>query len=53
MRRRGFLGVLGGPAAMLLLANAQQAERIRRISVPIYGCVLDQSVHFHVAHFFS
>jgi putative ABC transport system substrate-binding protein len=33
MRRRAFLGVLGGAAALPLGARAQQGERIRRIGV--------------------
>jgi putative tryptophan/tyrosine transport system substrate-binding protein len=33
MRRREFLGILGGVAGLPLVARAQQASRVRRIGV--------------------
>jgi putative tryptophan/tyrosine transport system substrate-binding protein len=33
MRRRDFLGVLGGAVALPLTARAQQPERVRRVGV--------------------
>ena len=52
MRRRDFLGVLGGAAATWpLAARAQQADRVRRIGVLLPGSADDAEFQARVAAF--
>ena len=41
MRRREIFGLIGGAAVLPLVANAQQAERMRRIGVLTSGAAAD------------
>ena len=51
MRRREFLGVLGGTAAWPVVAWAQQAGPVRRIGILMGGAETDQEGQSSVAAF--
>src|SRR3979409_1153966 len=51
MRRREFLGVLGGAAVASLAVSAQQAERMRRIGVLLPAAADDPAFQARLAAF--
>jgi putative tryptophan/tyrosine transport system substrate-binding protein len=51
VRRREFIGLLGGTAAWPLIARAQQAERMRRIGVLMPGTADDAEYQARVGAF--
>ncbi len=51
MRRRQFLGLLGGAAAWPLAARAQQGERVRRIGVLLPAAADDAEFQARVGAF--
>src|SRR5437868_9908267 len=44
MKRREFLGVLGGAAVLPFAAHAQQGEPVRRVGVLMYGVETDSEL---------
>ena len=51
MRRREFLGILGSAAALPVVANAQQADRMRRIGVLMHTAAEDPEGQTRLAAF--
>jgi len=49
MRRREFLGVLGGAATCPLVARAQQGERVRHVGVLMNGAATDTRLQSYLA----
>jgi putative tryptophan/tyrosine transport system substrate-binding protein len=53
MRRRAFLGIIGGAVAMPLAARAQQGERVRRIGVLLPATSDDTQFQARLAAFYQ
>src|SRR4051794_4065365 len=53
MRRREFLGVLGGAAMMPFVARAQEREKVRRVGVLLPAAADDVQFHARLAAFYQ